>query len=50
MLTQIKQVGGSEFNGAQGKMLYVLWEYQKLPIAGVSNLEENEEHNRRKVK
>ena len=45
LITQIKQVGGRiferileregvvEFNGAQGKILYVLWERDMLPAA-----------------
>ncbi len=49
-MTQIKQVGGrvfelllrergiSEFNGAQGKILYVLWEHRELPITKISRL------------
>jgi DNA-binding MarR family transcriptional regulator len=50
LMTQIKQVGGrifgqmlrehgvSEFNGAQGKILYVLWEYRELPITRIARL------------
>lgn len=50
LMTQIKQVGGRifeqmlrdygivEFNGAQGKILYVLWEYQELSITKISKL------------
>lgn len=50
LMTQIKQVGGrvfeqmlkehgiSEFNGAQGKILYILWEYKELPITKISKL------------
>ncbi len=48
LMTQIKQVGSrvfeqmlreygvSAFNGAQGKILYVLWEYGELPITGIA--------------
>lgn len=50
LMTQIKQVGGrvfeqllkergiSEFNGAQGKILYVLWEYSPLSITAIAGL------------
>jgi DNA-binding MarR family transcriptional regulator len=50
LMTQIKQVGGrvfeqilrdygiNDFNGAQGKILYVLWEYQELPISRIAKL------------
>ena len=50
LTAQIKQVSGrvfeqmlqecniSEFNGAQGKILYVLWEYGELPITRISRL------------
>lgn len=49
-MTQIKQVGGrifeqmlqdhgvNEFNGAQGKILYVLWQYPELSITKISKL------------
>lgn len=50
LMTQIKQIGGrifeqllldygiNEFNGAQGKILYILWEYKELPISKISKL------------
>lgn len=50
LITQIKQIGGrifekildesgiSEFNGAQGKILYVLWEQNGIAIAEISKL------------
>ena len=50
LMSQIKQIGGrvfeqmlrdygiSEFNGAQGKILYVLWEFHELPITRISKL------------
>lgn len=48
LITQIKQVGGriferileregiSEFNGAQGKILYVLWQQDMIPASEVA--------------
>ncbi len=48
LISQIKSVGGrvfekllsaegvNEFNGAQGKILYVLWQRDNIPIAGLS--------------
>ncbi|MDO4299702.1 MAG: MarR family transcriptional regulator [Lachnospiraceae bacterium] len=50
LITQIKQIGGRifekilddsgirEFNGAQGKILYVLWEHNGIAIAEISRL------------
>lgn len=50
LTSRIKQIGGRvfeqmlrdfgvhEFNGAQGKILYVLWEHQELPISKISTL------------
>lgn len=50
LLTQIKQMGSRifeqllkdsgihEFNGAQGKILYVLWEYHELTIGQIAKL------------
>lgn len=47
-MSQIKQIGGRifeqllenhgvhEFNGAQGKILYILWEHGELPISRIS--------------
>lgn len=48
LMSQIKQVGGrvfermlseagvDEFNGAQGRILYVLWQEDEVPIAKIS--------------
>ena len=48
LISQVKQVGGrvfekilvqsgvSEFNGAQGRILYVLWESDGIPITKLS--------------
>ena len=48
LMTQIKQVGGrvfekllsqsgiDEFNGAQGRILYVLWQLDNIPISELS--------------
>jgi DNA-binding MarR family transcriptional regulator len=33
----LKESGVDAFNGAQGKILYVLWEYKKLTITEISN-------------
>lgn len=50
LITQIKQIGGRvfdkilqkeniwEFNGAQGKILYVLWQHDHISIIELSNL------------
>lgn len=50
LITQIKQIGGrvfdkilqkegiSEFNGAQGKILYVLWQHDCISIIELSRL------------
>ena len=50
MITQIKQIGGrvfdkilqkeniKEFNGAQGKILYVLWQHDHISIIELSRL------------
>ena len=50
MITQIKQIGGrvfdkilqkeniKEFNGAQGKILYVLWQHDHISIRELSRL------------
>lgn len=50
LMTQIKQLGArifeqmlaeqgiSEFNGAQGKILYILWENQEITITRISKL------------
>lgn len=50
LISQIKQVGGrvfdkilqrenvSEFNGAQGKILYVLWQHDSISIIELSRL------------
>lgn len=50
LITQIKQIGGrvfekilqqeniSEFNGAQGKILYVLWQHDHISIIELSRL------------
>ncbi|MCM1524254.1 MAG: MarR family transcriptional regulator [Ruminococcus sp.] len=50
LISQIKQIGGrvfdkilqkeniKEFNGAQGKILYVLWQRDNIPIAELSRL------------
>ena len=50
MITQIKQIGGrvfdkilqkeniKEFNGAQGKILYVLWQHDYISIIELSRL------------
>jgi DNA-binding MarR family transcriptional regulator len=34
----LKDCGVDEFNGAQGRILYVLWEHQKLTISEVGRL------------
>lgn len=50
LITQIKQIGGrvfdkilqkeniKEFNGAQGKILYVLWQHDRISIIELSKL------------
>jgi DNA-binding MarR family transcriptional regulator len=34
----LKEIGLEAFNGAQGRILYVLWEYKKLSITEISHL------------
>lgn len=50
LITQIKQIGGrvfdkilqreniKEFNGAQGKILYILWQHDRISIIELSRL------------
>lgn len=34
----LKESGVDTFNGAQGRILYVLWEHEKLPISEIGKL------------
>ena len=34
----LKECGVEAFNGAQGRILYVLWEYEKLTISDIARL------------